>query len=188
MKKLVKRTKHPRLRRVLIRAAAVLLAVLLGGGVWLAVDPGARAAFLSWFRETHESYFLYRHQGGSNDALPSLYLPTWIPEGYTEFHVDEPKTGHDLIMVDYINKDDQFLSLVYLLDPDGYTCSIDISHATESDITINGCPAKLFVSTTGNQNAGIMWTTENGSYFYIDGFMEPDNLIRVAESVQEIKK
>ena len=60
IRKLRKRADHPYFYKTLHKAAAVILAILISGSAWLAVDTEARAAFFGWVREIYETYFVYR--------------------------------------------------------------------------------------------------------------------------------
>ena len=54
IRKLTKRSNHPVLYHAVKRVASVVLAIILTGSVWLAVDVDARAAFVGWAKETKE--------------------------------------------------------------------------------------------------------------------------------------
>ena len=51
IRKLRKRADHPYFYKTLHKAAAVILAILISGSAWLAVDTEARAAFFGWVKE-----------------------------------------------------------------------------------------------------------------------------------------
>ena len=56
IRKLRKRADHPYFYKALHKAAAVILAILISGSAWLAVDTEARAAFFGWVKEIYETY------------------------------------------------------------------------------------------------------------------------------------
>lgn len=68
IKKLRKRADHPYFYKTLHKAAAVILAILISGSAWLAVDTEARAAFFGWVKEIYETYFVYRFASNSDEA------------------------------------------------------------------------------------------------------------------------
>ena len=82
--KLKRKADHPILYSPLYRAASIILALLLGSGVWLAFDTDARAAFFGWIKNTYEHYFVYNYEGDASDNGITHYELTWIPEGYRE--------------------------------------------------------------------------------------------------------
>lgn len=68
IRKLRKRADHPYFYKTLHKAAAVILAILISGSAWLAVDTEARAAFFGWVKEIYETYFVYRFASNSDEA------------------------------------------------------------------------------------------------------------------------
>ena len=84
MRRLIRRTRHPAAYRALVRVACAFLAFLLGSGVFLAVNPEARAAFFGWVRTQYERLFVYDVANtGEQTELPE-YTLGWLPEGYEE--------------------------------------------------------------------------------------------------------
>ena len=72
------------------RIAAMFAVVLIGVSSFVAVNAEARAAFIGWIKELTDDYLIYRYEGDPVPTVePTLYRPTWIPEGYSEFLVDE---------------------------------------------------------------------------------------------------
>ena len=55
-------------RRILQRAAVLLLALLLSGALFLAVNPDARAAFFGWVRTVYERSVVYEFFYDEPDA------------------------------------------------------------------------------------------------------------------------
>ena len=75
MKRLIRKADHPLLYRGLRGVASILLAILIGGGTWLAVDVEARAAFIGWLREVYDNIFAYRLVSLGSDCF-SRTIPT----------------------------------------------------------------------------------------------------------------
>ena len=85
IRKLRKRADHPYFYKTLHKAAAVILAILISGSAWLAVDTEARAAFFGWVKEHYEMFFVYRFAGKSEEVTePIQYQLELIPDGYSE--------------------------------------------------------------------------------------------------------
>ena len=96
-------------REHLRRAACVLLALLLGGGVWLASDQQARAGFLAWVRESLENavYLISGHRAedlkaawGMPDGMFSGLFGEWWYEGdsqITVFYQNSPEAPEPVI-------------------------------------------------------------------------------------------
>lgn len=184
MEKLIRKAKHIFLYQTLRRIASVALALLIGASAWLAIDVNARAAFFGWVKETYETYFVYHHDQGANvNVDPVEYRPAWLPEGYSEFAVND--TGAR-VMVAYINDDEKILRVNYILqNPDGTDWFIDVSQAEIKDVLVNGNQAEIFIAEAENGANAIAWTT-NDAAFYVTGFLSEADLVAIAESVQEI--
>lgn len=58
---IAKEKRHSAFRKFGRRAAAVILAALVGMGAWLAVDQEARAMVSQWIRTVYESSVIYRY-------------------------------------------------------------------------------------------------------------------------------
>lgn len=59
IKKLKRKADHPVFYHTTKRIASIVLAILISGGVWLAVDVEARVAFVGWIKEIYETYMVY---------------------------------------------------------------------------------------------------------------------------------
>lgn len=184
MEKLIRKAKHIFLYQTLRRIASVVLAVLISASAWLAIDVNARAAFFGWAKETYETYFVYHHDQGANvNVDPVEYRPTWLPEGYSEFAVND--TGAR-VMVAYVNDDEKILRVNYILqNSDGTDWFVDVSQAEIKDVLVNGNQAEVFIAEAKDSANAIAWTT-NDAAFYVTGFLSEAELVAVAESIQEI--
>ena len=184
MEKLIRKAKHIFLYQTLRRIASVVLAVLISASAWLAIDVNARAAFFGWAKETYETYFVYHHDQGANvNVDPVEYRPTWLPEGYSEFAVND--TGAR-VMVAYVNDDEKILRVNYILqNSDGTDWFVDVSQAEIKDVLVNGNQAEVFIAEGEDSANAITWTT-NDVAFYVTGFLSEAELVAVAESIREI--
>ena len=77
---------RPVRRRIFQTAACLALCLLLTGGLLLAFDPGARAAFSGWVREICGDHFEYHYEARGETAGPktdqtAIYRPTWMLNG-----------------------------------------------------------------------------------------------------------
>lgn len=53
IKKLKRKADHPVFYHATKRIASIVLAILITGGVWIAVDAEARATFVGWVKEVY---------------------------------------------------------------------------------------------------------------------------------------
>lgn len=74
-------------RRMMRSAAAVLLALLIGSGLWLSFNAEAKADFMLWARIRFQNSILYQYFGVRHEGLPTVEFG-WLPKGYEQsiFH------------------------------------------------------------------------------------------------------
>ena len=72
----------------------------------------------------------------------------------------------------------------YMRMHQGRTLMARTENMVVSDITVNGCPGQLYVSTDPEQSNALIWIDEaNDLQFIIDGFANETDLMQMAESV-----
>ena len=185
IKKLMRRADHPILYRTLKRIAVILLTLLIAGTVWISVDADAMAVFFGWFNEVIGNSFVYHHNESANgNTKPVDYRPLWIPDGYSENTVN---VFVDETTVLYKSEAKGYLRFSYIISLEKRTWYLDITDADIKDCCVNAQPAQLFISKLDSVASGITWTTED-SVFLITGFVTEAELIRMAESVEEIDR
>lgn len=185
IKKLIRKTKHPVFYRTIQRVASFVLAVVLAGAAWLTVDVEARAAFIGWVKEVYETYFVYRYEGPDMDAEPARYHLTWVPEGYQEVFSDLADGEGGAV---YSNEEGQYLQFAYVSDPSNSNMFIVTKDAACYELTVNGYPADYWVSVDPEVSNCVTWEDHSKRVFYVSGFLDKEELIKVAESVEIIKK
>lgn len=110
------------------------------------------------------------------------YQLGYIPEGYA--FLTENHSPHDHAII-YSNEAGLTLSLVYIWDPDGAEAFIKNSD-TQVTTTIHGAEADLMLSSDlSKESSSIVWT-EDDILFYLAAFLPEDELIALAESVEEV--
>jgi len=183
IRKLYRRANHPYLYRAVKKVASFLLALLIGGGIWLTVDEEARAAFFGWIKEVYEYAVWY--SSGDNKDTPTerkdYYIPV-IPEGYEEVFTKERNDGRLTV---YQNENRQYLQFYYVW---GTTFSglLGGSRGTEiSTVDVCGHPADISISNNPGIANTIVWNVEDAA-LAISGFLSPEELIVLAESVAEM--
>lgn len=185
IKKLIRKTKHPVFYRTMQRVASFVLAVVLAGAAWLTVDVEARAAFIGWVKEVYETYFVYSYEGPDMDAEPAQYQLTWVPEGYQEVFSDLAD-GEGTAL--YSNEEGQYLQFAYVSDPNNSNLFIVTEGATCYEVSVNGYSADYWVSADPEVSNCVTWEDHSKRVFYVSGFLDKEELIKVAESVEIIKK
>lgn len=186
LRKLRRRVDHRILYRTLRWAACILLAVLLAGGALFVGDEGARASFVSWFKAIQSEYLHYSFRSDPSPADESVvYRPTWIPEGYELYYVRDDGSAGTVI---YVNEQGWFLRLMYSRTRKTAHWFVQRQGLEESKpAEVNGNPAELLGSDDPGVAGGILWEGETGTMFFLSAFLDDEDLIRAAESVQEKK-
>lgn len=185
IKRLRRKANHPIVYRSLQRIALIILVCLIACGAWLTVDAEARATFFGWIKEIYETYFVYHFEGDADYSESSVaYRPTWLPEGYTEFYVNEAQST---TVVLYQNEDGFLLTFQYTHNPNETDWFIDAEQAVIKKTSMNGYPAEILMTDNTTTASLIAWTDEQDSAFYVSAFLSESELIRIAESVQPTK-
>lgn len=181
MQKLIKRARHPVRYTVMRKIAAVILAALIGGGVWLAVDPQARAAFGMWIAEVSERVFIYRFKGSDTEmAEIPRYELSWIPEGYKKSREND---NGSVFYVAYKNDKGQLLRFHHLHNAETIAAFYDIDDCVIKEVKVRKYKADMFISEDAEYANGIVWVDENNDIFYIGAFLSEEDLIKAANSV-----
>lgn len=184
IKKLIRKIKHPIIYRTMQRVASVVLAVVLAGAAWLTVDVEARAAFIGWVKEVYETFFVYRYEGPNMDTEPARYHLTWIPAGYQEIFADLADGEGSAV---YMDENGQYMHFTYVSNPDSSNVFIVTEGTTRSMVSVSGYHADFFVSEDPEVSNAIAWTNDENCAFFISGFLNKDDLIKIAESVEKVK-
>lgn len=181
MRRLIRRTRHPAAYRALVRVACAFLAFLLGSGVFLAVNPEARAAFFGWVRTQYEQLFVYDVANTNEQTELPEYTLGWLPEGYEETIRYCTPT---LTRIVYSNSLGDTINFLYSNQGDIYINPIDtITNFT----TIDGRTAEIHYSENLNENNNIIWSISNQVLvFEISGNFDKDLLIYMAENVKPL--
>lgn len=186
IRKLKKKADHLVFYRAMHCVASILLAILIGASAWLAVDVEARAAVFGWIKEVYKDFFVYRYEDKSeNPITESDYRPSWLPDGYTEFFIDDTT---ELILIAYANEAGEMLKFNYVQNPNETRWNVDLTQMEIASVQVNGNAADLLISTSPDIANCILWSTPDNTAFYISAFLDEDDLARIAESVEKIEK
>lgn len=179
---LKRNTEHPIRFHAARRVAAVFLALLLCGFAWLALDVEARAAVFGWVRETYEMFFVYRFsEDETPEASAADYRLTGLPDGYEEF--SRSKTG-ETVSILYVNQAGDLLKFSYAPARGRTDWFVDASYTGRTATFVNGNPADLLVSESPDVASALLWTTSDGTAFFLSGFLSEEALIELAGQVQ----
>mgnify|MGYP005767927741 FL=1 len=181
MRRLIRRTRHPAAYRALVRVACAFLAFLLGSGVFLAVNPEARAAFFGWVRTQYERLFEYNTSSQARSIEAIKYTLDWLPNGYEEI---SRYVYTDYVWAIYSDGSENEIDFLYSIGSKLYL-SYDHNHVQQ--IMINDSPANLYISQYSAGRNDIVWSNSDGTIvFSIGGILDTDTLVRIAENVHAL--
>lgn len=184
MKKLARRTDHPVIYWVQKAVACILLTILIGGSGVLTFSTEARAAFVGWVREVYETWFVYRFEGESRNAIEDTqYRPTWLPEGYSQTLVPELD---DQVNVLYTNDVGNMIVFAYSNSSSSLALYTQGDAAESTKVMVNGIPADLYLEEDGIHSNCLVWkSSQNSIIYWIVAKLPADTIIQIAESVEE---
>ena len=178
---IAKEKRHSAFRKFGRRAAAVILAALVGMGAWLAVDQESRAMVSQWIRTVYESSVIYRFFGAAPEGELPDYRPAWVPDGYVE--VQSLHTGWEQVLV-YQSSDSAFTLTYYWMDDTG----IDILDGTSTKskaVSVQGDPGYYYPSAGPGSTNDLIWTDESsGLVFILSAYLPEHDILHIAESVE----
>ncbi len=164
--------------------AALLLGLILGAGVVVSTDAGAR--FRGWVKEQYETWTRYIFEGDSSKAPVERkdYQLSWLPEGYEESTVREELAGR---MIVYKNEDDLPIRFHYTTNLENRDLLVDSENLAETMIQVCGRDAQLYEPIDDRTAPTIVWMSEDDNVlFIISGYIEAEGLVKMAESVEQI--
>ena len=179
-----RRRKRPLWKTVLRRVAIFVVASSLTLGALMTVSPTVRAAFTNWIVQFYETYVVYHFaKDPVSEAMPQ-YEITAIPEGYQLEHTLD---GSDHVWFRYLNADGEHLSFRYIRATSNVALEITVENAEISNITVNGCPGHLYISSDPEESNAVVWYDEQlNLQFMINGSFDRDNLWAIAESIVSV--
>ena len=173
-----------RRRRALGRsAAAVALAAALTAGTVLAVSPEARAWARNLIVEILEEYTTIRFvdETGGQAGQTGQWVPAWLPRGYELKEYSDEGVGPLSI---YTNNNGSVI--FFQCTSSATTISYDNEHHEEMDVWISDCPGYLLRAVEPGYQSSLTWYDQaSGTAFSLLAELSPEELIRIAESVQE---
>ena len=180
MESVIKKNKHPQLKRVLRMAASFVLVILMAGGSVMALSPTARAAVMGWLFGRESDAYVYRSTGTeTNEETITTYDFAEIPEGYTfQQNFLMPNSG----LVIYSEESTGRLLKVFFAPNDGSGALYLIPEdATLIPIQLGDISADFYLSNIEDESSTIVWTDPENYYLVtVDGFFSQEELMDMA--------
>lgn len=185
IEKLNRKANLSALRTFVRYTAAILLVMLISGSAWLMLDVKARAEFVGWIKWLYNSsYFAYKYETAEPPSEPTVQyeLPA-IPDGYTLFY---EKEDNGMVAKVYKDSEERFLKFMYAHNADEQFWLFDMTYSELTPTKVNGIDADLLLSHDENTANSILWVLPDNTAFFLSAFLDEEDLIRLAESVEAI--
>ena len=184
MQRLIRKSRHLGFYKGLKRAACFFLALLLSGGAFLTVNAEAREIVFGWVSQRFEDAQHYFFAGHSADGAVNIHytLPA-VPEGYEEWESYEEDNGWITLYI----KEDEFLDFGYYTEPPeemAMSLYFTTDDMEKTSLSVHDMPGEYYQDDTGESSNLIVWVdSETNTLFYISGYLDKDQLVKLAESV-----
>lgn len=185
IEKLNRKANFTALRTFVRYTAAILLVMLISGSAWLMLDVKARAESVGWIKGIYNSsYFSYRYETAEppNEPTVRYELPS-IPDGYTLFY---EKEDNGMVAKVYKDSEERFLKFMYAHNADEQFWLFDMTYSELTPTKVNGIDADLLLSHNENTANSVLWVLPDNTAFFLSAFLDEEDLIRLAESVEAI--
>lgn len=186
MNRVIRRTNHPVLYRVLRSAASIFLVMMLGFGSVLAINADAREIVFGWVRNQYESFYNYLFDGPSNREDSTQYYPGWVPDGHRLITTYEIDGGESYI---YYDENERITQFSYSSNPASLEMYIQCVGYEQREVIINGLVGVLYISPNDSEASELVWEdNEKGVIFNVSAHIGEKELIRMAEKIVVNKK
>lgn len=185
IEKLNRKANLSALRTFVRYTAAILLVMLISGSAWLMLDVKARAEFVGWIKWLYNSsYFAYKYETAEPPSEPTVrYELPAIPDGYTLFY---EKEDNGMVAKVYKDSEERFLKFMYAHNADEQFWLFDMTYSELTPTKVNGIDADLLLSHDENTANSILWVLPDNTAFFLSAFLDEEDLICLAESVEAI--
>lgn len=176
---------HPKMYRFLKQVAGFLLVMLIGAATLLTFNSEVRAAFFGWIIDQYETFTSYHYFGESSetDILPYFQIED-LPAEFTELDRHETATDIAIVYTEATGKQIHFLYSVASSNSALFTLHQDNE---KTAVMVGEYAADLYLSPNPENNNTVIWIdySEN-MIFSLSAQLDPDALIKLAESVKEM--
>ncbi len=183
MKQIIELEKHPIWYYVRRVAAALLITLGISGGLVLSFSEEARANVIRWIMERFaENEYRYQNEMGVKVDVSVFTLEGKVIEGYQLINRIE---GEDTVDEVYVGENGEMLFFTAMSsehEGDMYV----VSDKNEEPLTVYVRGRKMDLYLSGNQEESnvIVWQGSDGVLFSIQGIIEKEQLIEMAEKIE----
>lgn len=171
------------IHRLLRRCAIMCLVVIMSMSIWLAIDAGARAAFVQWIKTVYEQSVVYEFFHSSQEQSNNHYELGWVPEGYAMKNV----VSGEMVTTVIYQDDKEPIYFIYENYMDGGSIELFPGKSDVEPIMVNGIPGEFYQSKDPNESNSLVWfDKEDSVLFSISGFTDKETMVQMAESIKTI--
>lgn len=175
---------HNAWRKFAQRAAAVILAALIGIGAWLTVDQDARAGVARWVREVYENSVFYRFTGDSPTNEPFDHELSWVPDGYEL--ADQIGNGTTHVYV-YKKGTDVFTVTFHRMSDSSFVKLIDVGDECEN-VKIHNLTGHYYPAADDTSTNDLVWIDDiAGMYYCISAYLDYEDILHIADGIKLVK-
>lgn len=186
MRALLRREEHPVLSRSLKSVASIALVLFLGFGITMT----ARSTQVVWEAEPVGQGVRYYNVNQITPSETLAFKPFWLPERVEPRERKSGETSGYSFFEDRRNGG-KIISFFYYYGVKEGTEAIVVGQYGEVEqisVTINGMEATLFLQKDDVYENELVWIDKDqGVLFRLSGFLTQQELIRIAESVDQIE-
>lgn len=169
--------------------AVFLLVCSITLGAVMIASPTARAAIIDWVIEWYDTHIVYRFFGEPDlpdlEAVPKYDIAE-LPSGYVM-----PSEEQELVdgrAITYENDNGDTIYFEYVRVESGSALMIRTEDVELLEVEVNGYSGYIYLSEDLSESNAIVWYDEQKKIqFMIDGVVDQESLIRMANSVSLCK-
>ena len=178
-----KRREAPMWKRILQKAAIILLALSMTLGGMMAASEEVRATVIRWIREQFQGTIFYEYFGDDvSDQIPHFTIGN-LPEGYVEVERVGTSAAES---VTYRNDDMNTIFFDYYYVQEGGASAIVPGDDNIIEITVNGMEGEIYIPQNPENKKIIRWIdTKENIHYFITAAMEEKTLLEMAENIFE---
>lgn len=184
MRRVIRKGNHPVVYKAMRAAGCAALALVISFLMLMAVNPSARAAVMDWIREIYASYYFhsYYEQDANTEYLNIRYELGYVPQAHTLF--DFRESQHNAAY-SFSDQSGNMLFFTYSKSPASVEFFSDLNHDTIENVKIKDHRGLFLHSSQADTASILQWLDEDThALLILSGFMEKEELIKIAENVK----
>lgn len=166
--------------------AVFLFVCSLTLGTIMLASPTVRAAVVEWIIEWYDTHIIYRFSEKPDIETVPEYEITELPSGYVT-----PGEEQELVdgrAITYENDNGDTIYFEYVRVESGSALMIRTEDVELLEVEVNGYSGHIYLSEDLSESNAIVWYDEQKKIqFMIDGFVEQEDLLWMANSVSLCK-